>query len=87
MSKHDCIYWSPYNPVYLVALKQDSTVPAKNTEVAKWSMRSSGVGPVRLRSYIANRPGSDHVKFNNEAIILARRFFEGGFSAVPVDRN
>lgn len=90
IAKDDQHNWPDHIPTYLIALQQDTVASPLNTTHAITSMRELGITSASLNYYMINVPrvGDDpypQSHLNNEAgqVILARRFFDGGFSAVP----
>lgn len=85
LREHDSFSWRPGGPLYLVGLKQDGVVPFTNTQVAVTSMRSLGVDSRLMNHHAITTREMDHGKATAPALMLARKFFDGGFKAVPVD--
>lgn len=77
--------WAPRTPLYLVGLKQDTLVSFGNTNSAFAAMRSKGVTSETLNYHGIDGPDLNHLTTSPGAMILARKFFDGGFAAVPTD--
>lgn len=75
--------WSPTIPMYLVCIDGDEVVTPQNTLNTVRFIRKRGVGKSILRHYVMKEKGLNHVTGCGPALILARRFFDGGFQAVP----
>jgi len=90
VAKDDQHNWQATVPLYLIALQQDTMASPLNTTNTITSMRQLGVTSATLNYYMIDAPRTGDEPFpqshlNNEAgqVILARRFFDGGFAAVP----
>ena len=81
--KNDCYDWSPNSETYLVTLEDDFLVPKENALRAVAAMRIRGVGPDKVRAYVIPGRKYNHISGLTPALILARKFFDGGFAAVP----
>lgn len=77
--------WMPKVPLYLACIDGDAVVTPKNMERALKAMRARGVGRDRLRSHTIKGEKLNHVSGYAPALLLARKFFDGGFAAVPTD--
>lgn len=77
--------WSPQMPMYLVCVKGDQIVSDGNTLMAVRSMRKRGVGRNGIRFHRIPTKGLNHLTGFPPAVLLARRFFDSGFGAVPSD--
>jgi len=81
---NDCCDWAPRTPMYLFCVEDDFLVPKENTLVTVKAMRARGVGPDTVSYYMFPGRKFDHMSGALPGLILARRFFDGGFSSVPV---
>ncbi len=80
---NDVYDWSPQTPMLLINLATDKVVDPGNTRKAIQAMRRRGVGTATLRHLEINNPELDHGTVMPEALFSARKFFDGGFAAVP----
>lgn len=85
LREHDSHAWEPTGPLYLVGLRHDGVVPFDNTRIAMLSMRKLGVDDRRVNFHAITTREMDHMQAAAPALILAKKFFEGGFKAVPTD--
>lgn len=83
MRKNTVYDWSPRTRMLLVNLEVDKVVDPANSDKALRTMRSRGVGPDTLRRYVIRDAKLNHITGVPASLIQARRFFDGGFSAVP----
>jgi hypothetical protein len=81
---NDCYNWSPKSPMYLFCVKDDFLIPKENTLKTIATMRARGVGSDMVRHYVFPGRKFDHMTGALPGLILARKFFDGGFDAVPV---
>ncbi|MDX2065309.1 MAG: alpha/beta fold hydrolase [Fimbriimonadaceae bacterium] len=79
--------WAPAEPTYMVCLKSDNIVNPENTYRAYAAMRKRGVPPQRVNYARIVDPKLDHGSAALPALMLARRFFDGGMNAVPTEGN
>lgn len=77
--------WSPTVPIYMVGLKTDTLVSFGNTQSAITAMRARGVTGTTANYHGIDGPDLNHLTTVPGASILARRYFDGGFSVVPTD--
>ena len=82
LKQNDTFNWSPRTPQLLVALQNDSIVTSQNTTKTLRAMRARGVGANVVRQVIVRDNKLNHVTFMPQALVIARRFFDGGFAAV-----
>ncbi len=82
LQKNDCYDWAPRTKMLLACLKSDGVVVSENTTKAVDAMRLRGVSSDRLRAYIVENNKLNHGNSVPATISAARRFFDGGFSAV-----
>lgn len=82
LKQNDTYDWAPRTPQLLVALQSDSIVTAQNTTKTLRTMRARGVGANVVRQIIVRNDKLNHVTFMPQSLVLARRFFDGGFGAV-----
>jgi acetyl esterase/lipase len=80
---NDCYDWSPPFQTYLFAVEDDFLVPKEHALKAIRTMRQRGVGPDLARCYILPGRKFDHLQSVWPGLINARKFFDGGFDAVP----
>ena len=85
LQANDTFDWSPTVPMYLVGLKQDTLVSFGNTVSAVNAMRARGVTPATMNYHGIDGPDLNHLTASPGAMILARKFFDGGFATVPTD--
>lgn len=85
LRENDSYAWKPRGPLYLIGLQQDGVVPFENTRVAVRSMRQLGVDSRLMNHHAITTREMDHGRATAPALMLARKFFEGGFKAVPID--
>ena len=85
LREHDCYSWKPRGPLYMVGLVQDGVVPFDNTRKAVRTMRSLGVRTDTMQYSAITTREMDHGDAAAPSLALARRFFDGGFKAVPAD--
>ncbi|MBC7898783.1 MAG: hypothetical protein H7070_01910 [Saprospiraceae bacterium] len=78
--KNDVYDWTPRNKMLLINLRGDTVVDPANTEKAFRTMRSRGVRADTLRRHIIKNDKLTHVTAVPEAMLQARRFFDGGFA-------
>ena len=78
--KNDVYDWSPRTPMLLINLQDDTIVDPANTEKAFRTMRSRGVQADTLRRHIIKNNKLTHLTAVPEAMLQARRFFDGGFA-------
>jgi len=78
--------WAPRTPMILVNLEGDRVVSPQNTANAFAAMRRRGVGADSMRRYIIKDASLNHVTAVPAAMSAARRFFDGGFAAIPEAR-
>ncbi len=77
----DCIDWKPEMPMCVICLSRDFLVPPANARNAVGVMKARGADRVNLVE--VRRRGLDHITFVPLALSLARKFFDGGFAALP----
>lgn len=80
---NDCYDWSPPFPTYLFSVEDDFLVPKEHALKTIRTMRQRGVGPELARCYILPGRKFDHLQSVWPGLINARKFFDGGFDAVP----
>ncbi len=81
--KNDCYNWTPRTKMLLVALKNDAVVSDKNTDKAIITMRARGVSSNLVRKYVIKEKDElNHISVIPSAIMVARRYFDGGFPSV-----
>ncbi|MBA3770340.1 MAG: alpha/beta fold hydrolase, partial [Blastocatellia bacterium] len=84
---NDNVYdWAPRTPMLLVNLEGDGVVSPQNTANAFAAMRRRGVGAGSMRRYIIKDASLNHITAVPAAMSAARRFFDGGFAAIPEAR-
>lgn len=83
LKANDCCDWKPQTPMYLVCIEDDFVVTKKNTLKAIECMRKLGVSADTVAYYIIGGRRYDHLKGAIPALLLARRYFDGGLNAVP----
>ncbi|MBC8065042.1 MAG: alpha/beta fold hydrolase [Chlorobia bacterium] len=81
--EQDCFDWEMGSEIYMVCVEKDSVVSPENTRKAIREMRAKGVGPDGVRHHVLKGAKLDHRTGMAPALILARKFFDGGFKAVP----
>jgi hypothetical protein len=81
---NDCYDWTPRTPMYLFCIEDDFLVPKENTIAAITAMRLRGVGKEVVAYYCLPGRKYDHMTGVLPGLILARKFFDSGFEAVPV---
>lgn len=81
MNTQNIYNWKPEFPIYLVCLKQDKLVPAENTHLAYKAMSENGTRAVEAHEI--DNENLTHITAMPSTTILARKFFDGGFDAVP----
>lgn len=86
MIKSDCYDWAPHTKMLLPYLKGDGVVVEANTLEAIDSMRLHGVGTNLVRPYMIDDPKLSHSTAAPVAFSAVRRFFDGGFAAVELQR-
>jgi len=82
MKDNDCFNWSPKTKMILVYLTTDQFVPPANTEMTIQAMRSNGVSEDTVRTYPITTAGLTHITAAPTAMVAARKFFDGGFTAI-----
>ena len=82
LKQNDTFSWSPRTPQLLVAVQSDTILTSQNTTKTLRTMRARGVGANVVRQIIVRNNKLDHVSFMPQALVIARRFFDGGFAAV-----
>ena len=82
LKQNDTFSWSPRTPQLLVALQGDTIVTSQNTTKTLRTMRARGVGANVVRRIIVRNDKLNHVTFMPQALVIARRFFDGGFVSV-----
>ncbi len=85
LSKNDVYDWRPKAPLMLFSLASDKIVDPRNTARAYEAMQRRGAGR-GVRWYSLEDSKLDHLKAFLPALYVARRFFDGGFEAVPLAR-
>ena len=75
--------WAPKTPMLLVNLEGDGVVNPENTANAYRAMRWKGVTADSMRRYIIADQSLNHISAVAPAMSIVRRFFDGGFGAVP----
>jgi len=75
--------WTPQSPLLFLGLANDNVVVFENTKVALRAMRAKGLGPDRVRLWPLPNRGLNHLDGHAVALVAARRFFDGGFAALP----
>jgi hypothetical protein len=85
LAANDCIDWSPNRPMLLVGLTSDSLVVYDNTRNALATMRKRGVGADRVRACPIRTKGLNHITAMPVLMTYVRKFFDGGFDAVPAE--
>jgi len=83
LAAENCFDWAPKAPLCLISLERDFLVPAENARVAIAAMRSRGAGAGVACRVLIKGTRLDHISFAPTGLSLARRFFDGGFAAVP----
>lgn len=86
LASQDCIDWELGTETYLVCVEKDQIVSSENTKMAVRALRATGAGPERLRYHSLKGAALNHVTGMAPALLLARKFFDHGFTAVPGDR-
>lgn len=79
LKNNDCINWSPRTPMLLIALQNDRVVTELNTRSALQTMRKRGVGSNMVRATFIQDNRLTHLNALPSTLLLARRFFDGGF--------
>jgi pimeloyl-ACP methyl ester carboxylesterase len=80
---NDCYDWKPSAPLYMAGLPGDNFVVFQNTRNALAAMRKQGAGKDMVNAYGYDRKGLNHLNGIAPLLALVRKFFDGGFSAVP----
>ncbi len=80
LQRNNVYDWSPRSKMLLINLKGDTIVDPANTEKAFRTMRARGVRADTLRRYIIKNDKLTHITAVPEAMLQARRFFDGGFT-------
>lgn len=83
MGMYNTYAWKPTKPLYLVGLQQDTIVGFANTVNTMAWMRKQGIGAEVVNSFGVDAPAENHLTQGPGQAILARRFFDRGFAAVP----
>jgi len=83
LRQNDCLDWTPTTPMYLVCIEDDFVVVKENTLNFIASMRKRGIGPDLAAYYVIGGRKYDHMKGLMPTLLLARKFLDGGFPAVP----
>lgn len=83
LKENDTFDWSPRTPTLLVALQNDTIVTSQNTTKTWRAMRARGVNANVVRQIIIRDVKLNHVTAVAPALLLARRYFDGGFAAIP----
>ena len=81
LKKQDVYDWSPKTKMLLVSLKKDNVVDPANTDKAMNTMRRRGVGANSLQQFVINDESLNHITAVAPALVIARRFFDEGFSS------
>lgn len=82
LKNNDGLNWSPHAPMLLIALSNDRVVTESNTRNALQTMRKRGVGSNVVRATFIQDNRLTHLNALPSTLLLARRFFDGGFAAV-----
>lgn len=85
LSRNNVYDWHPKAPMLLISLSTDNIVDPANTENAYRAMHQRGARQ-NVRWYSIEDEKLDHIKAFVPAMDAARKFFDGGFSAVPAAR-
>jgi len=83
LAAQDVYDWSPRQPMLLVCLKQDLLVMPENTWKLYRTMRARGVPRTIIGYCDIDDAKLNHITATPAACALARKFFDGGFKAVP----
>ena len=83
LARNDIYDWAPNTTMLLINLDGDAIVPPENTENAVRAMRKRGVTAQTMRRYVIRDTSLNHLTAVPAAMSAARRFFDGGFNAVP----
>lgn len=86
MVKNNAFDWTPKTEMLLQNLKGDNIVTPINTYNALRAMRANGVGKDKLRHIEIVNEKLDHGSVAVFTTLNARKFFDGGFDAVPEAR-
>ncbi len=87
LKSYDTYNWKPTVPMYLTGLTTDTFVSFGNTQSAVKAMRANGVTSSTLGYHGIVHPDLNHLSNIGGSCILARKFFDGGFAAVPTDSD
>lgn len=87
LAANNAFDWLPVVPTYMVCLKTDNIVNPENTYRAYAAMRKRGATPQHVNYARIVDPKLDHGSAAVPALMLARRFFDGGMDAVPTEGN
>jgi pimeloyl-ACP methyl ester carboxylesterase len=87
LQEYDTYDWKPTVPMYLTGLSSDTLVSFGNTQSAVNAMRTKGVDSATMGHHAIVGPELNHLSNISGSCILARRFFDGGFDAVPTDAD
>lgn len=83
MARNNVFDWKPRTEMLLQNLSTDKIVAPENTHNAMKAMRSHGVGRNKLRHIEVVNESLDHGSVAKITTVNARKFFDGGFEAVP----
>ncbi|QQS33148.1 MAG: hypothetical protein IPM50_00785 [Acidobacteriota bacterium] len=86
LKENDVYDWAPTRPMLLVALEGDTVVTYQNTENAYNAMRRRGVSTSTLKRFTFRDAELNHITAIAPSMSVVRRFFDGGFAAVPEAR-
>ena len=87
LEQYNTFSWTPNFPLYMVGLQTDTLVSFNNTINAIKAMRGLGVTNTGVNFHGASAPELNHLTAMPGLSILARRFLDGGFAAVPTDAD
>ncbi len=85
LADNDCYDWTPTIPMVLFCLEDDFLVVKENTLNAIAAMRARGVSQDVVRHYMITGRKFDHMKGILPGLMLARKFFDSGMTAVPIN--
>jgi hypothetical protein len=82
LKNNDLLNWSPRTQMLLIALQNDRVVTEMNTRSALQAMRKRGVGSNMVRATFVRDNRLTHLNALPSTLLLARRFFDGGFAGI-----